>query len=388
MCCARSTERERGPYTHLVVTLSLSLPHSRCLCLSSRPGFLSVCSTCVPLSRSLAPSFTLTRSVSLSLRFAFGPPPSIPPSRPLPLSLFLSRDSDPSCPYTAYLLSPLFVAAIPAGRKQREKQREKERERECARVFSLRRRCVTSERSRRLRAESARVPRYTWPLPTLSLSAPFSSFVRVPPVNSSREREYIVVRLIVARVAFHRPAEQRLLACRVPHAFSAPAFRPIGFRPSFPRGEFSPSLVPHTACPSLSLSLFYSVSLLLTISLSSSHHHRLSLFVPPSPCFHLCHPFAASLSHSLFLSRARSLVPSRSLWPSLSPRVSFSPAFLTARVRSLLHEGGETSVALRGYTRARAESRLIADERTERFLRSSLCILLLRARLEQRLRDS
>lgn len=63
--------------------------------------------------------------------------------------------------------------------------------------------------------------------------------------------------------------------------------------------------------------------------------------------------------------------------------MSFSPAFLTARVRSLLHEGGETSVALRGSTRARAESRLIADERAERFLRSlSLCILL-RARLEQ-----
>ena len=79
---------------------------------------------------------------------------------------------------------------------------------------------------------------------------------------------------------------------------------------------------------------------MLTLSLSSSHHHRLSLFVPPSPCFHLRHSFATSLSlslshthththtHSLSVSLSRALPCSFSLplAVSLSPRVFF-PGF-------------------------------------------------------------
>ena len=159
------------------------------------------------------------------------------------------------------------------------------------------------------------------------------------------------------------------------------AFRPFSSL-RFSRGEFSPSLVPHTHAhvqaythrrPSSSSRL----SLSLAPKRSSSRHDRLSfpLSLSPYESRVLPSPSPAVLSLSLFL-------PPRSVSLSLSPRVSFSPAFLTARVRSLLHEGGETSVALRGSTRARAESRLIADaECAERFLRGvSLCILLLHVR--------
>ena len=134
----------------------------------------------------------------------------------------------------------------------------------------------------------------------------------------------------------------------------------------------------HTSSPvlviaTLSLSLLNVPLLATTVFPSLS----LSLSLSPYESRVLPSPSPAVLSLSLSFSLR---APSLSL--SLSPRVSFSPAFLTARVRSLLHEGGETSVALRGSTRARAESRLIADaECAERFLRGvSLCILLLHVR--------
>lgn len=97
---------------------------------------------CLSLSRSVArstPSLRARRdSVSLFL------------TRLRSLSLvFLAIQSQ----YTAYLLSPLFVAAIPAGRKQ-ERGRERERKSVRARFPTTPLRYV-GERSRRLSAESA-----------------------------------------------------------------------------------------------------------------------------------------------------------------------------------------------------------------------------------------
>lgn len=99
---------------------------------------------CLSLSRSVArstPSLRARRdSVSLFL------------TRLRSLSLvFLAIQSQ----YTAYLLSPLFVAAIPAGRKS-EKHGGRERERKSVRArFPTTPLRYVGERSRRLSAESA-----------------------------------------------------------------------------------------------------------------------------------------------------------------------------------------------------------------------------------------
>lgn len=132
---------------------------------------------CLSLSRSVArstPSLRARRdSVSLFL------------TRLRSLSLvFLAIQSQ----YTAYLLSPLFVAAIPAGRKQEQETRregEREKERACAFPYdavALRwREIAPTERGERV----FRVThgRHTTPVTLSTYRSPFSSFVllRVPP---------------------------------------------------------------------------------------------------------------------------------------------------------------------------------------------------------------
>ena len=161
------------------------------------------------------------------------------------------------------------------------------------------------------------------------------------------------------------------------HVFGARFARSV-LVPRSPREEFSPSLVllyPPSPSPrrcSLPLSTTTSLSLAPSESLLPSS----SVSLPPCP-------------PSLFLSRAtyththaqkHTYTHRVSLSLSL-PACLFPPAFLTARVRSLLHEGGETSVALRGSTRARA--RRVGLSRTSvpnAFYPSvPLCILLRRS---------
>lgn len=114
MLCARDGDGETGPCLSLSRSVARSTPSLR--------------------ARRDSVSLFLTRLRSLSL-------------------VFLAIQSQ----YTAYLLSPLFVAAIPAGRKQeRETRREGERERKSVRArFPTTPLRYVGERSRRLSAESA-----------------------------------------------------------------------------------------------------------------------------------------------------------------------------------------------------------------------------------------
>ena len=308
VCAVRARQREKETRTLLP---SLSAVSS-----------VSIYYTRVSLFRSLDPSFTLAYSVS----FFFQLVSLATPTRRVPIP----------CTFSRLCSSPRFRQGASNARN---------RERVCARFPTT---TLRYEREIAPTARGERVFRVTHgrSIPTLSTYSVFF-FRACTPGEQQRAHGLSHAPRVVAR--FPVPRENDLSRV-VRRTFSAPAFRPIGFRPPFAREEFSPSLVPFH--PSL---------------LSSR------LLAPSSFFFPLC--------------PSESLFPSPSFTRRFSLRVSFSPAFLTARVRSLLHEGGETSVALRGYTRARAESRLIADERTQRFLRSSLCILLLRARLEQRLGD-
>lgn len=145
MLCARDGDGETGPCLSLSRSVARSTPSLR--------------------ARRDSVSLFLTRLRSLSL-------------------VFLAIQSQ----YTAYLLSPLFVAAIPAGRKQeRETRREGEREKERACAFpydavALRwREIAPTERGERV----FRVThgRHTTPVTLSTYRSPFSSFVllRVPP---------------------------------------------------------------------------------------------------------------------------------------------------------------------------------------------------------------
>lgn len=115
-------------------------------------------------------------------------------------------------------------------------QATRETERECARV-SLRRRCVTSERSRRLREESACSALHMAAPYLLSLPTLFSSFVRVPPVNS---REHTVCRTLLASWLAFRCRERTTY-----RASYAARFR----HPRFVRSVFVPRLLAKNSLP-------------------------------------------------------------------------------------------------------------------------------------------
>lgn len=254
VCAVRARQREKETRTLLP---SLSAVSS-----------VSIYYTRVSLLRSLDPSFTLAYSVS----FFFQLVSLATPNRRVPIP----------CTFSRLCSSPRFRQGASNARN---------RERVCARFPTT---TLRYEQEIAPTARGERVFRVTHgrSIPTLSTYSVFF-FSACTPGEQQRAHGLSHAPRVVAR--FPVPRENDLSRV-VRSTFSAPAFRPIGFRPPFAREEFSPSLVPYH--PSRYRHAY-------TLLLLSS-----SLFVPPSLCFHLCHPLTASLSPRVFFpgfsDRARS----------------------------------------------------------------------------------